>query len=73
MFTKPTRDDPTIEQEESRRKLEYQKELIKQIEEKRKEVERLREKEKLEEEMLTRYRERREPKEGRSGGHNWKF
>uniref|UniRef100_A0A182PUD0 Uncharacterized protein n=1 Tax=Anopheles epiroticus TaxID=199890 RepID=A0A182PUD0_9DIPT len=39
--------------EESRRKLEYQKELIKQIEEKRKEVERLREKEKLEEEMLT--------------------
>ncbi|KAL9700811.1 hypothetical protein quinque_004252 [Culex quinquefasciatus] len=40
--------------EESRRKLEYQKELIKQIDEKRKEVERLREKEKLEEEMLTR-------------------
>ncbi|XP_058459175.1 uncharacterized protein LOC131435377 isoform X2 [Malaya genurostris] len=39
--------------EESRRKLEYQKDLIKQIEEKRKEVERLREKEKLEEEMLT--------------------
>ncbi|XP_049293303.1 uncharacterized protein LOC125768988 isoform X2 [Anopheles funestus] len=39
--------------EESRRKMEYQKELIKQIEEKRKEVERLREKEKLEEEMLT--------------------
>ncbi|XP_055605960.1 probable serine/threonine-protein kinase cdc7 isoform X2 [Uranotaenia lowii] len=39
--------------EESRRKLEYQRELIKQIEEKRKEVERLREKEKLEEEMLT--------------------
>ncbi|XP_062542120.1 uncharacterized protein LOC134210116 isoform X2 [Armigeres subalbatus] len=42
-----------LAEEESRRKLEYQKELIKQIEEKRKEVERLREKEKLEEEMLT--------------------
>lgn len=34
--------------------MEYQRELIKQIEEKRKEVERMREKEKLEEEMLTR-------------------
>lgn len=44
-----------LAEEESRRKLEYQKELIKQIEEKRKEVERLREKEKLEEEMLTRF------------------
>uniref|UniRef100_A0A1Q3EWL1 Uncharacterized protein n=1 Tax=Culex tarsalis TaxID=7177 RepID=A0A1Q3EWL1_CULTA len=42
-----------LAEEESRRKLEYQKELIKQIDEKRKEVERLREKEKLEEEMLT--------------------
>ncbi|XP_058459179.1 basic-leucine zipper transcription factor A isoform X6 [Malaya genurostris] len=42
-----------LAEEESRRKLEYQKDLIKQIEEKRKEVERLREKEKLEEEMLT--------------------
>ncbi|XP_065086495.1 uncharacterized protein LOC135708358 isoform X2 [Ochlerotatus camptorhynchus] len=42
-----------LAEEESRRKLEYQKELIQQIEEKRKEVERLREKEKLEEEMLT--------------------
>ncbi|XP_055627422.1 uncharacterized protein LOC129769298 isoform X3 [Toxorhynchites rutilus septentrionalis] len=39
--------------EENRRKLEYQKDLIKQIDEKRREVERLREKEKLEEEMLT--------------------
>ncbi|KFB48588.1 AGAP007083-PA-like protein [Anopheles sinensis] len=42
-----------LAEEESRRKMDYQKELIKQIEEKRKEVERLREKEKLEEEMLT--------------------
>ncbi|XP_058837659.1 uncharacterized protein LOC131693657 isoform X3 [Topomyia yanbarensis] len=42
-----------LAEEESRRKLEYQKDLIKQIEEKRMEVERLREKEKLEEEMLT--------------------
>uniref|UniRef100_A0AAG5D3H2 Uncharacterized protein n=1 Tax=Anopheles atroparvus TaxID=41427 RepID=A0AAG5D3H2_ANOAO len=42
-----------LAEEESRRKMEYQKELIKQIEEKRKEVERLREKEKLEEQMLT--------------------
>ncbi|XP_058125757.1 uncharacterized protein LOC131282621 [Anopheles ziemanni] len=42
-----------LAEEESRRKMDYQKELIKQIEEKRKEVERLREKEKLEEQMLT--------------------
>ncbi|XP_035793610.1 uncharacterized protein LOC118467340 isoform X3 [Anopheles albimanus] len=42
-----------LAEEESRRKMEYQRELIKQIEEKRKEVERMREKEKLEEEMLT--------------------
>ncbi|XP_052873707.1 uncharacterized protein LOC128279026 [Anopheles cruzii] len=43
-----------LAEEESRRKMDYQRDLIKQIEEKRKEVERMREKEKLEEEMLTR-------------------
>ncbi|XP_058065942.1 uncharacterized protein LOC131215567 [Anopheles bellator] len=42
-----------LAEEESRRKMDYQRDLIKQIEEKRKEVERMREKEKLEEEMLT--------------------
>lgn len=39
--------------EKTRKKMEYQKELIRQIEDKRKEVELLREKEKREEEMLT--------------------
>jgi hypothetical protein len=36
--------------------MDYQQELIKQIEEKRREVESLREKEKQEEELLTRYK-----------------
>lgn len=41
--------------EKTRKKMEYQKELIRQIEDKRKEVELLREKEKREEEMLTKW------------------
>jgi GTPase Era involved in 16S rRNA processing len=41
-------------QEEAQKKMDYQQDLIKQIEEKRREVESLREKEKREEEMLTR-------------------
>ena len=44
-----------LAEEEARRKMDYQKELIQQIQDKRKEVERLREKERMEEEMLTRY------------------